>query len=1173
MKKVLSLILSLVMVISLLPVTAMAAAGDSAETPITNDAATIGGMSGSKQLYLGTGNAEDTALDLDPTLSGGNAPEAATDVTWTFASSNEAVATVDANGVVTPLKGGITYITVTAEWSKTTTTGEGESAVTTTKYYKETSGRFGVAVNELKVSNAVLAAGSTYTVENYGYGAITLVEKEDAGNIISIDGTTIRAASNKSGDATVTVKLGDKLSKDITVTVANIAKVELQNDAGVALGTSLAVSGDTGSMTLYAAVTDSSNNPVDDVEITWTSSNVNVATVDGGIVTIVGAGSTTIKAAAGSKYDSVTLQVAGISGISGISTTNPTLTLGSKATLSATVAGMSGSGYVVEWESDNTSVISLESSNNRASILAAGIGNATITAKLYKVVSGTKTLMDTATVSISVTGLSYILETTGTLAIGNELTFQAIDANFKNIYGTNATKVIVTPGDATKGTLRYSYLGGLGASGGLGALGAAITAATELTSGQFNSLTFTPVSFGGVYTFNFTITDGTNSMSGSVTIAAGYKAQDIQVSMASAAQVYTFGSTNGINERTSVYDEILAAVAPSLRTAAYVKFTTLGTSGTLYTNSGLSEAVKTNSFYSMSDLYTMTFRPTTGTWTAEYVVYDMNQYPILSGKIIIGGSVNLEYRTTSGGTVLFKDEDFQALWKQSYPYGALSYVTFVYPTNGTLRNNGIALTSTTADSTKLYAGTTGTGALSTTTYTAPVVSSYGKFTLYFNVWGYTGTGAALQTLPGSLTVYVTKNAVSDITYSTPVNAAKSLNKDDFSTMINYALGSSYNTWTISFDELPAETNGVLLSYYNSTSNYTKAVAGQEYYYTSLSDFRFVPYTGYSGTVTIPFTVRIGVEEVIKANLIIKVGEGYTYATTSEGVNMKLETFYNSNASDPVAHISFKQPAKGKLYYNYTAGAGTAVTALDYYYTVPSLATVSLALPLTSVKYIPEANQSGDVTIEYTAYTASGQSHEGSIVIRVISKTVSSQFKDVTSNYNWAADSVDFMYAYGIVKGQDTAMTQFGPAGKMSRGDLVLILYRLAGSPAVTGVANPFTDVKTSDYYYNAIMWAYKNGVVDGISATQFAPTGDVTRQQIAAILYRYETKVLGQIATGMQSFAGYSDAAKVQSYASTAMQWAVGNGYITGTTTTTLDPAANATRAQVAVMLHRYLTY
>ena len=115
------------------------------------------------------------------------------------------------------------------------------------------------------------------------------------------------------------------------------------------------------------------------------------------------------------------------------------------------------------------------------------------------------------------------------------------------------------------------------------------------------------------------------------------------------------------------------------------------------------------------------------------------------------------------------------------------------------------------------------------------------------------------------------------------------------------------------------------------------------------------------------------------------------------------------------------------------------------------------------------------------------------------------------------------------------------------------------------MTNPFKDTK-SDYYTNALPWAYKNSIVTGTSATTFSPDSPVTREQIAAILYRY---MGSPTATG--SLTGFTDRANVSTYATTAMQWAIGKGYITGIGTK-LDPKGNATRAQVAVIIHRFLT-
>ena len=131
-----------------------------------------------------------------------------------------------------------------------------------------------------------------------------------------------------------------------------------------------------------------------------------------------------------------------------------------------------------------------------------------------------------------------------------------------------------------------------------------------------------------------------------------------------------------------------------------------------------------------------------------------------------------------------------------------------------------------------------------------------------------------------------------------------------------------------------------------------------------------------------------------------------------------------------------------------------------------------------------------------------------------------------------------------------------------------ILYRLEGSPAVTGTS-AFVDVPAGQWYTDAVNWAAANQIVKGTSATTFAPNDSITREQMAAILYRY-AQYKGYDVTASADLSAYTDAAIISSYAVSAMQWAVGEGLINGITDTTLVPGGSATRAQVAAILMRF---
>lgn len=319
------------------------------------------------------------------------------------------------------------------------------------------------------------------------------------------------------------------------------------------------------------------------------------------------------------------------------------------------------------------------------------------------------------------------------------------------------------------------------------------------------------------------------------------------------------------------------------------------------------------------------------------------------------------------------------------------------------------------------------------------------------------------------------------------------------------------------------------------------------------------------TVTIPFTAS-GSSGQMNGQLVVYVNDTHTLNSTgasfrSMGIAGEL-TPENATGS---TYITIDRVVGGKLYSSYTSIKNcTALTSKDFgstkfYFSGSGSLDNLYILPLADSKSVE------------VSYTIDG-STKGTLSFKVNQQTASSQFTDVSGSYKWAANSVDFMYMNDIIKGNNTKNPKlFGPGAKMTRAMLVTVLYRAAGEPTVTGITNKFTDNKQGQYYYNAVLWASNMGIVNGATATTFDPNGNVTREQIAAILYRYEGS---PTVTG--SLSGYPDQAQVSSFAVTAMQWAVGTGIITGVTSggrTTLSAKGNATRAQVAVMLHRFLTF
>ena len=175
------------------------------------------------------------------------------------------------------------------------------------------------------------------------------------------------------------------------------------------------------------------------------------------------------------------------------------------------------------------------------------------------------------------------------------------------------------------------------------------------------------------------------------------------------------------------------------------------------------------------------------------------------------------------------------------------------------------------------------------------------------------------------------------------------------------------------------------------------------------------------------------------------------------------------------------------------------------------------------------------------------------------------FTDVPETM-WYYDSVYYVYAHGPMNG--TAATLFSPGNPTTRGMLVTILYRMEGSPQGAGWG-PFTDVTPGAYYAQPIAWAAWNGIVNGITSTTFAPDRNVTREQMAAILYRY-TAWKGWDVSQQGNLFQFTDWQKVQAYARTPLAWAVASGLIQGKENQRLDPGGPATRAEVATILQRF---
>lgn len=177
------------------------------------------------------------------------------------------------------------------------------------------------------------------------------------------------------------------------------------------------------------------------------------------------------------------------------------------------------------------------------------------------------------------------------------------------------------------------------------------------------------------------------------------------------------------------------------------------------------------------------------------------------------------------------------------------------------------------------------------------------------------------------------------------------------------------------------------------------------------------------------------------------------------------------------------------------------------------------------------------------------------------------FADV-DELDWFYDAVVYVYNEGMMDG--ISATQFAPNSNLTRGMVVTMLYRLEDEPRVTG-SSGFDDVASGAWYADAVSWAAENGIVNGVSDAEFAPNDNITREQLAAILYRY-AEYNDYDVSGRDDLSEFTDRSSISSYALDAMRWAVDEGLITGITNTTIEPQGTATRAQAATMFMRFMS-
>lgn len=555
-------------------------------------------------------------------------------------------------------------------------------------------------------------------------------------------------------------------------------------------------------------------------------------------------------------------------------------------------------------------------------------------------------------------------------------------------------------------------------------------------------------------------------------------------------------------------------------------------------------------------------------------------------------SGDIEYYVDAEETVELDESDFQDFFEKTYKNGELSYVTF---STGSAKNYGTSSYGYLYESsdrradkvqsrTKYYYNTTSNNDLNSIEFRAGTRSTAYTVTVPFTARGEDKNGRT-RDLSGTLMIRVNDGGKSsgDITYYVSSEETVSLSEDDFQSFfadkfsngdleyVKFTVGDATNYGTSSYGYL----------YESDAAKASKVSGSTKFYYDASSkqdDLDAVVFT--AGTRTNAYTVKIpftatgkyrNATRSVDGTLVIEVNDRTSVTITTDGATfdelklVKALTPKNVSSSKLDSYyVQFTKVTGGTLYdYYKTATNNEQWSRRDQFYFNAG----SDQYDLGDVFFLPKSTVK-TAELSYTIYRESGKNaievDKGKIVFKVEQAKVTVTFNDIPANVkSWAGDAIEYMAKHGYVGG--TGNKTFSPNANMSRAMLVTVLYRMAGEPSVSGIANPFKDVVKGTYYYNAVLWAYNKGIVTGKGADKFAPNDNVSRQEIAAFIYRYAGK---PTATG--TLTGFSDYAKVSGYATDAMKWATKNEIITGIGGK-LVPTAAATRAQVVAMLYRYL--
>ena len=304
------------------------------------------------------------------------------------------------------------------------------------------------------------------------------------------------------------------------------------------------------------------------------------------------------------------------------------------------------------------------------------------------------------------------------------------------------------------------------------------------------------------------------------------------------------------------------------------------------------------------------------------------------------------------------------------------------------------------------------------------------------------------------------------------------------------------------------------------------------------------------------TLDEGSELIVNSGALLRVGSQGTIAGGGTITNSGTVTLHKGDVATEIATVNpaITLTSSGVVYSEFAVDSGKIGPAGNV-----STATGNYTLE----NVMDDKGQKVNFTYKYSYRTSGG----GTVTPTPTPDTEELPFTDVAEG-QWFYEAVQYVYDAKLMNG--ITDTTFEPDSTTTRGMIVTVLYRMAGEPEVTG-ESAFTDVAEGSWYADAINWAAANEIVNGYGDGIFAPDTDITREQMAAILYRYAQYKGFDVSVGEDTnILSYTDFDAISEYAIPALQWACGAGVIQGVTEDTLVPQGTATRAQVATILMRF---